>query len=227
MTWIKFCATTSLHDAEAAIEAGADALGFIFAQSTRRIDVVCAAEIIAQLPGEVEKIGVFVNEAPAHVTEVALRAGLTGVQLHGNEEARQIPLFRSALGRRRITKTLQARELLGTGYGAVLAEEFLEQAETLDAILLDSGSPNARGGTGRIFDWQTAVPLVAQIKAKLPVIVAGGLQPGNVAEAIRLFEPWGVDVVSGVESGAGKKDEAKLRAFTAAVRSASMATRET
>lgn len=225
MTWLKFCGTTSLGDALASIDAGATALGFILAPSSRRLEVEKAAEIVAALPAEIEKIGVFVNETPAHVAEVAQRVGLTGVQLHGDEEAGQMTSFRSALGSRRITKTLQARELLGAGYGRALIEEFLEQAETIDAILLDSGSPKERGGTGKAFDWPAAVSLVAQIKAEMPVIVAGGLNALNVQEAIRLFEPWGVDAVSGVESEPGKKDKVKLSAFVAAVRTASLATK--
>ncbi len=220
MTWIKFCATTNLLDALACIEAGADALGFIFAPSTRRVDVATAAEIIAALPSEVEKIGIVVNETPAHVAELVQQTGLTGVQLHGDEEAAQIPDFRAALGNRRITKTLQARELLRAGYGPMLLEEFLEQVETLDSILLDSGSPKERGGTGKAFDWQAALPVVAEIRAQIPVVIAGGLTPENVGKAIRLFEPWGVDVVSGVEREVGKKDEAKLRAFVASARAA-------
>jgi len=178
---------------------------------------------VAALPAEMEKIGVFVNETPQRVAEMAVQVGLTGVQLHGDEPAHEIPEFRRALGHRRIIKSLQARQLLMAGYGTVLMEEFLQHTESLDAILLDSGSPEARGGTGKPFDWQLAVPLVTRIRADMPVIIAGGLNPENVGEAIRLFEPWGVDVVSGVETEVGKKDEAKLRAFTAAVRAASPA----
>ena len=111
------------------------------------------------------------------------------------------------------------------GYGPTLLQEFLEQVETLDTILLDSGSPQERGGTGKAFDWQAALPVVAEIKTRIPVMIAGGLNPENVGEAIRLFEPWGVDVVSGVEREIGKKDEAKLRAFVAAVGAAVAATK--
>jgi phosphoribosylanthranilate isomerase len=108
-----------------------------------------------------------------------------------------------------------------------LIEEFLEQAEILDTIMLDSGSPKERGGTGKAFDWQAAASLVTQIKAELPVIVAGGLNPANVVEAVRLFDPWGVDVVSGVEREPGKKDKNKLKTFAEAVRSAHMASKTT
>ncbi len=216
--WIKFCAMTNLPDALAAIESGASALGFIFVPSARRIDPASAAEIVAALPSEVEKIGIVANQTPAHVAELAQRVGLTGVQLHGDEEANQMPVFRSALGNRRIIKTLQARELLRTAYGPALLDEFLEQAEAFDAILLDSGSPKERGGTGKAFDWEAAMPFVAQIKAMIPVVVAGGLNSANVQEAIRLFQPWGVDVASGVEREPGRKDQAKLKKFAAAAR---------
>jgi phosphoribosylanthranilate isomerase len=195
----------------------------VFAPSARRIQVARAAEIVAALPAEIEKIGVFVNETPQRVGEVAAGVGLTGAQLHGDEPAHQIPQFRRALGHGRVIKTLQARQVLMAGYGIALVEEYLQHTESLDAILLDSGSPDARGGTGKPFDWHLAVPLVTRIRAEIPVIIAGGLNPESVGEAIRLFEPWGVDVASGVERETGKKDEAKLRAFTAAVRTASSA----
>jgi len=215
---VKICATTSLRDAQMSVAAGANALGFIFAPSSRRIDVEQAAEIIAALPGEVEKIGVFVNEGPEHVADIAERAGLTGVQLHGEEPPEQLPEFRRAGGRRKIIKTLQARELLSSGE---MLQPYLRSGGVIDAILLDSGSPAQRGGTGVPFPWKEAVPLAAEIQAVMPLIIAGGLNPENVSQAIRLFNPWGVDVVSGVEQAIGKKDEAKLRGFVAAVKTTS------
>ena len=217
ITWVKFCATTSLHDAQISVAAGANALGFIFAPSSRRIEVEQAAEIIAALPSEIEKIGVFVNESPERVAEIAARAVLTGVQLHGDEPAAQLAKYRQILAGRRLIKTLQARELLANGGGRVL-QAYLDVREDIDAILLDSGRPGNRGGTGVPFDWESALPLVQKVRAVLPVIIAGGLTPGNVSRAIRLFNPWGVDVVSGVEQAIGKKDEAKLRSFVAEVR---------
>jgi phosphoribosylanthranilate isomerase len=217
MTWVKICATTNLRDAQASVTAGANALGFIFAPSTRRINVEAAADIIAALPAEVEKIGVFVDETPERVAAIAERAGLTGVQLHGDEPAAQFATYRRVLSARKIVKTLQAHELLADTSGQVL-QEYLAKSESLDAILLDSGVPSQRGGTGLPFDWEAALPLVKRIKAVLPVIIAGGLTADNVVQAIRLFDPWGVDVVSGVESETGRKDEAKLRDFVAAAR---------
>jgi phosphoribosylanthranilate isomerase len=215
--WIKICATTNLDDAFASIDAGANALGFILTESSRRIAVETAAQIIAALPPSTEKIGVFVNETPETLAKLASDTGLTGVQLHGDEPAGQLPEFRRALGLRKIIKTLQARELLAA---PDTLDEYLRNSKSIDGVLLDSGSPNARGGTGQTFDWHNALPIVERIKQHVPVVIAGGLSPANVAAAIRRFDPCGVDVVSGVELSPGKKDPAKVRAFIAAARGA-------
>ena len=222
MTWVKICATTNMRDAQTSVAAGANALGFIFAPSTRRIDVVTAAEIIAGLPVGIEKIGVFVNETPEGVARIAAQVGLTGVQLHGDEPAAHLTECRQKLGGRKLIKTLQARGLLATGSVEAL-QVYLDAREEIDAILLDSGVPSRRGGTGVPFDWEAALPLVQRIKTVLPVIIAGGLTAENVNQAICMFEPWGVDVVSGVERETGKKDEAKLQTFVAAARQAESA----
>jgi len=216
MTWVKVCGTTNLHDAQLVVAAGADALGFIFAPSLRRIEIADAAEIIAKLPNGIEKIGVFVNETPAHVAAVTQDVGLSGVQLHGDEPAAQLPEFRRALGERKIIKTLQAGDILNAREKRLV--EYLSAHGSIDAILLDSGSARQRGGTGIPFAWEEAVPLAAAIREATPLIVAGGLNAQNVSQALRLFEPWGVDVVSGVEREPGKKDEARLHHFVAAVR---------
>jgi len=121
------------------------------------------------------------------------------------------------LGLRKIIKTLQARELLAA---PDTLDEYLRNSKSIDGVLLDSGSPNARGGTGQTFDWHNALPIVERIKQHVPVVIAGGLSPANVAAAIRRFDPCGVDVVSGVELSPGKKDPAKVRAFIAAARGA-------
>ena len=220
MTWVKICATTNLPDALASVAAGANALGFIFAPSTRRITVEAAAGIIAELPPSVEKIGVFVNETPTDLAEVAEKAGLTGAQLHGDELATQIADFRRALGRRKIIKTLQARQLLENDAREQVIGEYLKAREHFDAVLLDSGSPQQRGGTGIPFDWELAVPIAGAIGSVMRLIIAGGLNAENVSKAIRLFRPFGVDVVSGVEGAIGKKDEARLDSFLASVRQA-------
>jgi len=224
MTWVKICATTNLLDAQESVAAGADALGFIFAPSTRQIAADTAREIIAALPARIEKIGVFVNQTPKQVALLARQVGLTGVQLHGDEPAAELAEYRGALGGGKLIKTLQARELLAEG-GERMVLAYLDAKRSIDAILLDSGGPLQRGGTGAAFDWQAALPLVQKIKAVLPVIVAGGLTPENVSEAVRLFDPWGVDVVSGVEYEPGKKDETKLWSFVSTVRQSASALR--
>ncbi|MGA2903741.1 MAG: phosphoribosylanthranilate isomerase [Candidatus Korobacteraceae bacterium] len=216
MTWLKVCGTTNLHDAQLTVAAGANALGFVFAPSSRRIEIADAAEIIAKLPNGIEKIGVFVNETPARVAEVTRRIGLTGVQLHGDEPADGMPDFRRALGERKIIKTLQAHDILQPGREWLA--EYLSAHGSIDAILLDSGSAQQRGGTGIPFAWEEVLPLAAAIREAMPLIIAGGLNAENVAEALRRFDSWGVDVVSGVERKPGKKDEARLRNFVAAVR---------
>jgi phosphoribosylanthranilate isomerase len=216
--WIKICATTNLGDAFASIDAGANALGFILAESSRRIAVETAAQIIAAVPPSSEKVGVVVNETPEALAKLARDIGLTGVQLHGDEPAAQLPEFRRALGLRKIIKTLQARELLAA---PDTLDEYLRNSKSIDGILLDSGSPAARGGTGHTFDWHNALPIVERIKQHVPVVIAGGLTPANIAAAIRFFDPCGIDVVSGVELSPGMKDPAKVRAFIAAARAAS------
>lgn len=208
-TWIKFCGTTSIADALASIEVGADALGFIFAASSRQVTAAKAQEIIRDLPAEVEKIGVFRDAGPQEIRRVVDQVDLTGIQMHGEQDIpaevyRHLPANRRD-GLRKI-KTL------------IMAHGCQDQLSTLsansgviDAFLLDSGA-----GSGQRFDWQAARAHIVDQPGKL--IIAGGLTADNVGEAIRLFRPWGVDVVSGVEYGPGRKDPGKLKAFVGAVR---------
>jgi phosphoribosylanthranilate isomerase len=215
MTWIKICGTTNLHDAELCVRAGADALGFIFAPSPRAIDVDTAGEIFSRFAGKFESIGVFVNQTPCMVADVAHQAGLTGVQLHGDEAAESLPEFRRALGKRRIVKVLHANDLLS---GSTELAAYLAARDSLDAILLDSGSAEQRGGTGEAYDWEQLLPIARRIRDAMPLMIAGGLNATNVARAIARFDPWGIDVVSGVESRPGEKDETRVKEFVAAVR---------
>jgi phosphoribosylanthranilate isomerase len=209
MTWIKICGTTNLEDALDAVEAGADALGFVFAESARRVTPAQARKIVQQLPSAVEKIGVFVSESAKRIEAIADEAGLTAVQLN------------------------RPIELLGRGDLAVipvLHMTSIEQFErnggshafekTIQRVLLDSGNAEKGGGTGKCFDWERAQRFLVSSKLanRFRIIVAGGLAPENVGEAIRIFQPFGVDVVSGVEREKGKKDLQKVRAFIAAVR---------
>lgn len=216
MTWIKICGTTNLRDAQLSLAAGADALGFIFAPSPRKIEITTATGIVAALAGQAEMIGVFVNETPARVAEIAEQVGLTGVQLHGDEPAGSMSEFRRAVGERKIIKTLHANEPLHSA-GDKLAQ-YLSARDWLDAILLDSGSAQQRGGTGAAYDWDRTLPIAQEIRRAMPLIIAGGLNPDNVGHAIELFDPWGVDIVSGVENRPGEKDEARIHDFIAAVR---------
>ncbi len=215
MLWIKICATTNLDDARVSLDAGADALGFILTASKRQVTTETVAAIIKALPPSVDKIGVVVNESPEFLKNLVQTTGLTGLQLHGDEPPDQLPEYRRALGLRKLIKTLQARELLAD---PTKLDAYLAVADSYDGILLDSGSSAARGGTGQTFDWNAMLPLVQRIKQHKPIIIAGGLTPANFADAVRLFDPCGVDVASGVELSAGKKDPAKLRAFIAAAR---------
>jgi phosphoribosylanthranilate isomerase len=223
VTWIKICATTNLDDALASIDAGANALGFILTASSRRVTPETAAEIAAALPPTIEKVGVVVNETPQRLAQLAAQIGLTALQLHGDEPPDQLPEYRRALPVGKIFKTLQTRELLA-GTSRYPLDDYLHMRGSIDGILLDSGVPGNRGGTGVPFEWNASLSIVSQIKEALPVIIAGGLDPGNVGDAIRLFDPCGVDVVSGVELAPGKKDPAKIRAFVEAVRAAAQAT---
>jgi phosphoribosylanthranilate isomerase len=220
MTWIKICGTTNLEDALAAAEAGADALGFVFAPSPRRISPRDAARIITALPVSVEKIGVFVNQSLELVLDTVHKAGLTGVQLHGEEDGRFARRLQEehGSGQLRVIKVVAMGEVgQGKGKGlAIAAQE--DAAKMFSALLLDSGGSGKRGGSGALFDWQEAAPLARLLAKRVALIIAGGLNPDNVAKALRTFHPWGVDVVSGVEQAPGKKDIEKVRMFVAAVR---------
>ena len=216
--WIKICGTTSLEDAQLAVEAGADAIGFVFAESPRRVTPEQVAEIVAQLPAKVEKVGVFVNERAANIRAVVKQAGLTGVQLHGDEPVGFAAQLFSEEGRPRLYRALSMRTVFSAANVTTLLREHRTKP-VFDALLVDSGSPT-RGGTGLTFDWDRAQPFITGLKKSGKVIVAGGLTPENVARAIAMFRPWGVDVASGVEREPGKKDPDKLRAFVQAARQA-------
>ncbi len=206
MTWVKICGTTNLEDALLAVDAGADALGFVFYEkSPRYVTPEVAREIVRELPDDVEKVGVFVNESWARMEEIAEIAGLTAIQLHGEEYRGQL----RTLGTRKMFLAIPAREL---------ENEFVLAPQNLSGIVVDSGTQQQRGGTGVVFDWRALQSVIRELEQALPVIVAGGLTPANVSEAMSILKPWGVDVVSGVELMPGKKDAEKVKAFVAAVR---------
>lgn len=213
MTWIKICGTTNLEDALASVEAGADALGFIFTDSPRRITPEAAREIVANLPDSVQKIGVFVNASRERVHSIVAKVGLTGVQLHGTENEQYVEELCRGWNEAK-TRKHQVRVIKAVPVRPGFENTLRALSRSLDLFLLDSGA----GGTGQSFDPKAA--LAGLKKTPVRFIAAGGLRPENVSEAIEVLKPWGVDVASGVEKEKGKKDHAKVKAFIQAVRQA-------
>ncbi|MDR3727959.1 MAG: phosphoribosylanthranilate isomerase [Terracidiphilus sp.] len=218
--WIKVCGNTSLEDALLAVEAGADALGFVFAPSPRRVTVAQVAEIVPHLPPTVEKIGVFVDAALEEIYTTVRACGLTGVQLHFEASPELPQKLRERLGP-------QLRILRVVHFEAGAADSTMEQLAQhvrnphIHAVLVDSRTATAVGGTGVTFDWELASKTFFQdTEAGRHLIAAGGLNTLNVAEAIATLHPWGVDVASGVEAAPGKKDPAKVREFVTQARTA-------
>lgn len=198
--FVKICGITSEEDALLAVAMGADAVGFVFAPSPRQVTPSVAGAIAARLPPEVVTVGVFRDEAPRRVVEVVQRAGLRAAQLHGHESredagyvAVRVPLLIKAFAAGDPALARAAE------YGAPI-------------VMIDAPSP----GSGKVFDWRLAegAPRARRI------VLAGGLTPDNVAEAIKVVRPWGVDVSTGVEASPGRKDPRAVRAFVNAARAA-------
>lgn len=191
--FVKICGITNEDDALLAVAMGADAVGFIFAPSTRQIAPQRAYDITRRLPPEILTVGVFRDELPSRVVEIAHKAGVKGVQLHGRETPAQCKEV--GVHFRWVIKA----------FGA--GDENLPNADQYgtDMILMDAPEP----GSGKVFDWNLAGDAPSQMK----LILAGGLNPDNVAAAISEVEPWGVDVASGVEKTPGKKDPIALMRF--------------
>ncbi|RSD26199.1 phosphoribosylanthranilate isomerase [Mesobacillus subterraneus] len=193
---VKICGVTTAEDACHAAACGADAIGFVFAQSKRQITAIEAGEIIGRLPKDVWKVGVFVNEAPDKIKQIAEMAGLTHIQLHGEEAAADyksigLPLIKA---------------------GSIRPGKDIHDSCTggeADYILLDSPPEKYRGGNGVSFDWNQAHGFGNSFPN---IILAGGLNPGNVQEAIEKVSPFMVDVSSGVETN-GRKDALKIQEF--------------
>jgi phosphoribosylanthranilate isomerase len=217
--WIKICGNTSLADARLAVDAGADAVGFVFAPSPRHVTVSEVAGIAAHLPATVEKIGVFVDAGFEDIYTTVRSCGLTGVQLHF-----EAPAGLPAKIRERLGPHLRILRVVHFEAGAVarISEQVAEHARNphVDGVLVDSRTAKAVGGTGVAFDWARARRTVFRDSDELKLIAAGGLSPANVAKAIAALKPWGVDVVSGVEAAPGRKDAEKVRAFVAKARAA-------
>jgi phosphoribosylanthranilate isomerase len=218
--WIKICGNTSLADAQLATDAGADALGFVFAPSPRRVTPAQVAAIVPHLPGKVEKIGVFVDAGIVEIRSTVRACGLTGVQLHFGAANDMPAQLHGLLGPElRILRTVH--------FGIEAPEKVGEEVATLarnshvDAVLVDSRTASAAGGTGVRFDWTSARKILNDASPSPRIVAAGGLNAENVSEAIATLQPWGVDVVSGVEMAAGRKDPILVRRFVECARAAS------
>jgi phosphoribosylanthranilate isomerase len=198
--FVKICGITNEDDALLAVAMGADAVGFVFAPSPRQIAPQKAADIAKRLPAEIVTVGVFRDEDRQRVVDIVHRSKLRAVQLHGRESSAD-----SHWVRQRVSLVIKA---------FAAGDPRLEEADEYgaDAILIDSSAP----GSGEVFDWSLAegAPFNRRI------ILAGGLTPANVADAVRRVRPWGVDVSTGVESAPGRKDATKMRAFVEAAKAA-------
>jgi phosphoribosylanthranilate isomerase len=216
--WIKICGTTSLDDALLAADAGADVVGFVFAPSPRRVTVPQVAAITPKLPDAIEKIGVFVDAAFDEIESAVRAGGLTGVQFHCDADNDTPQRLRESFG-----ASLRIVRVVHFGADAAARAAAIDRDANVDAILVDSRTATARGGTGVSFDWAAARSALFESPngQKIRRIAAGGLSPANVAQAIAALRPWGVDVASGVESSPGRKDSKKVREFIANARAAS------
>jgi len=223
MTWVKICGMTNLEDALVAVEAGADAVGFVFYEkSPRCVSVEVAREICSKLPENVEKVGVFAGESLARAADIGASVGFDSLQVY--------PLSGSTNGSaadcsdammpppRRLYFAFPIEKLVSEDFAITFDANCPEG--TFLALVLDSGGAQRPGGTGVAFDWNRAAQAVATLSRTQHVVIAGGLTPRNVSEAISILQPWGVDVVSGVEERPGRKDPEKVRAFVRAVREA-------
>lgn len=196
--FVKICGVTSEADALLAVALGADAVGFVFAPSVRRVTPTQAADIVKRLPPEILSVGVFRDEAPERVVQVCQHARLRAAQLHGSESPEIVEVVRRQV--RWVIKAFAA--------GSAAYDHAGEYA--VDAICVDAATP----GSGQVFDWS----LVDAAPAGARMILAGGLSPENVGHAIEVVRPWGVDVSSGVEASPGRKDARRMKAFIDAAR---------
>jgi phosphoribosylanthranilate isomerase len=218
MTWVKICGITNVEDALTSVDAGADALGFVFYErSPRNVAHEAVRDVVRRLPANIEKVGVFVEKSLDEMDRVAETVGLTGVQLHV-----RFPHSQCAALDSKTTKymVLRANDLLDAQGRFTSLPWYQDVKKNVGAIFLDAGAETQPGGTGRTFDWANAAATVRLLQPDFRIVVAGGLTPTNVSEAMRILKPWGVDVSTGVEARPGKKDSKKVRDFIAAVRHA-------
>lgn len=204
-TRIKICGLTRPEDAAAAVSSGADAVGVVLAPSKRQVTLEQAAAVFADVPPLVARVGVFVDARADEVWETVARLGLTAVQFHGDEApetcaAAPVPAIKAMR--------------VAPGFDPAGLDAY---RGTVAAFLLDTYVAGEQGGTGEAFDWQV---VAGALPTWAPVVLAGGLGPGNVGAAIRTLHPYAVDVSSGVEAAPGVKDHALVEAFAEAVRAA-------
>lgn len=203
-TRVKICGITRLQDLQAAVEAGADAIGFVFTpRSHRFLEAAAAASLAAEVPAFVARVGLFMDQEVEVVERVLDRVPLSLLQFHGREDAAYCRRFGLPYMKAFSMASARAPD---RGLERQLAQAQTDYADAA-ALLLDSHGAGETGGTGRPFDW-AAVPRLAR-----PLVLAGGLTPGNVREAVRLVRPWAVDVSSGVEDAPGVKSVPKMQAF--------------
>jgi phosphoribosylanthranilate isomerase len=222
--WIKICGNTNLEDASLVADAGANAAGFVFAPSRRKMTASQVAAIAPVLPSSLKKIGVFGSHSFDEIALTVRAAGLNGVQLHGDPNRLLAERLRQEFGGELFL--IQTLHWLMDGDSDKAEQKFREQLRAavrhncVDAILIDARTATASGGTGTRFDWVRARAILDDEAGSLRIIVAGGLRPENVRDAISVLKPWGVDVASGVEAVPGKKDPERLLAFLRAAREA-------
>jgi phosphoribosylanthranilate isomerase len=219
MTWVKICGMTNLEDALVAVEAGADAVGFVFhPESPRNVRPEVVRDIVSRLPAGIEKVGVFVGDRVGGIAakrRVVYEAGLTAIQPYSSSPPSLRTLKELISLNRKLFIPWPANLVFKGRFGGFKWRS--EAKGKVSAILLDSGTSKQAGGTGKAFDWKKAEIILSAIEG-FEFVVAGGLTAENVGEAMGILRPWGVDVASGVEARPGKKDAEKVRAFVRSVR---------
>jgi phosphoribosylanthranilate isomerase len=227
--WVKICGNTNLDDARHAAEAGADALGFVFAPSPRRVTLEEVRRMVPFLPAGVETYGIFVDASAEEIVRTVLECNLSGVQLHGVAESGTGLRLVETLRRHFLARHAERTKIVAVlkcevqSFDEDLGAQLEAAAGSADAVLVDSRSAGRAGGTGKRWDWAAGSATLRGAFGKVRVIAAGGLDPMNVGEAVQTLSPWGVDVVTGVEAAPGRKDWKRVEAFIASAKEARLA----